>query len=148
MTFRLFVLISGCAAVVLAGPGKTSKDLEKPAPGATVQVTVQHRNLPGPDLPNRVAAKGGKIGGTSPTLSSSAAWGNLRAFGEFRRVRQGRGLKQFGFGWRGPVSRARHPPDGRSTRAGEPDYTGLSIPQLETILTDIGPHPRPGPGLC
>jgi hypothetical protein len=37
MTFRLFALITGCAAVLLAGPSKKSKDLDGLAPGATVR---------------------------------------------------------------------------------------------------------------
>jgi hypothetical protein len=61
MAFRLFALIYGCAAVLLAGSSKKSPDLEKLAPGDTVQVIVQYRSLPGLDQLNRLGARGGKI---------------------------------------------------------------------------------------
>ena len=61
MTFRLFILIYGFAAVLLAGSSKKSKDLEGLAPADTVRVIVQYQNLSVLDMVNRVVAVGGKI---------------------------------------------------------------------------------------
>src|SRR5215218_63326 len=59
MTFRLALLLSGCAAVALAGSGKLSKDLDAVPPGTNVAVIVQYTRAPGQADFDRLTANGG-----------------------------------------------------------------------------------------
>src|ERR1035437_1276957 len=68
MTIRLTLLIAGCAAALLAGSAKKSQDLEGVAPGQAVQVIVQYRNQPSQADVDHLAAKGGKIKWSHPSV--------------------------------------------------------------------------------
>src|SRR4051812_48125748 len=56
---RLTLLLAGCAAAALAGPGKLARDL--PRDGGPVAVLVQYREPPSPAQLNDLASHGGRL---------------------------------------------------------------------------------------
>src|SRR4051794_23712538 len=71
MTFRLAILISGCAAVALAGSEKLANDLVAP-PGSNVAVIVQYRHAPGQADFDRLTVNGGWSVRALPSMNGVA----------------------------------------------------------------------------
>ncbi len=72
MTFRLALLLSGCAAAALAGSDKIAKDLDGVPAGNTVAVIVQYAHTPGQADLDRLAGNGGRRMRTLPSVAGVA----------------------------------------------------------------------------
>ena len=86
MTFRLALLISGCAAAALAGSDKMAKDLNTAPPGSNVAVIVQYTRAPGQADFDRLTGNGGWSVRALPSVNGSRGPPSGGAFGRPGRL--------------------------------------------------------------